>query len=71
MVADHAEFDPDEVLSPGIHRSHNPSDSDLVDESYEVIVPNYLLAPEICERWIKRLNERYGRSFELSYSSDE
>lgn len=71
MIADHSEFDPDEVLSPGIHRNHNPDDPDLVDESYEIIVPNHLLAPEICEMWIERLNDTYGRSFELSYSSDE
>lgn len=71
MTADHSKFNSDEVLSPGIHRDHNPGDPDLVDESYEIIVPNYLLAPEICERWIERLNDTYGRSFELSHSSDK
>ena len=71
MVADHSEFDPDELLSPGIHRGQNPDDPDLVDENYVIIVPNHLLTPEICDRWIERLNDTYGRQFKLSYSFDE
>jgi hypothetical protein len=71
MTVDHSEFDPDELQPPGIHRDHHPNDPDLVDEMYVIVVPNYQLHPEICDRWIDRLNNEYERSFELAYSSDE
>jgi hypothetical protein len=71
MTVDHSEFDPDGLRPPGIHRDHHPNDPDLVDESYVIIIPNNRLHPEICEKWIERLNSEYGRRFELSYSSDE
>lgn len=71
MVADHSKFNPDKLLPPGIHQDHNPDDPDLVDESYDIIVPNDRLHPKICERWIERVNDQCGRRFELWYPSDE
>jgi|APHM01.1.fsa_nt_gi hypothetical protein len=71
MTVDHSEFNPDELQPPGIHRdNYHPDEPDLVTESYVIIVPNYRLHPEICDRWIKRLNTEYDRDFELMYSSD-
>ena len=71
MIVDHSEFDPDEILAPGVHRDYHPDNPDLVDESYDIIIPNNRLSSTICEDWIDRLNKKYERCFELSYSNTQ
>jgi len=56
------------VFLPGINRETYYDDSDYVDEFYDIVVPHDFLHPEICEGWIKRLNQQYDKDFQLEYS---
>jgi hypothetical protein len=71
-VVEHERFDPTNVQAPGIYLDGTHyDDADKVDESYTIIVPYPFLSPELCQEWIKKLNEQYDRQFELDIDEDQ
>jgi hypothetical protein len=60
-------FDSDKVQEPGIYRDRaHEGDDDKVEEAYTVIVPKEFLTPELCEKYMEKLNESFYRNFELN-----
>jgi hypothetical protein len=59
-------FDYNKVKKPGIYRNGTYYDEeDSVDEGYTIIVPYSFLTPELCREYIKKLNQKFDRKFEL------
>jgi hypothetical protein len=59
-------FDLEKLKKPGVYRdSKNNNDEEKVDESYTIIVGRSFLSPELCQKWIQKLNEKFDRNFSL------
>ena len=65
-------FDSDKVKEPGIYRDGvHEGDEDKVEEAYTVIVPNDFLTPELCKKYLEKLNEKFDRNFKLDIKSHQ
>jgi len=61
----HDEFESD-IKGPGVYRdSTHYRNPQKVDEAYTVIVPNDFMTQKMCEGYIKKLNDKFDRNFEL------
>lgn len=71
-VVEHEKFDPTNLQAPGVYLDGTHyEDDEKVDESYTIYVPFPFLSPELCRRWIQKLNEQYDRQFELRISEEQ
>lgn len=60
-------FDSDKVKEPGIYRdSIHEDNEDKVEEAYTVILPKDFLTPELCKKYLEKLNEKFDRNFKLN-----
>lgn len=59
-------FDSEKVKKPGVYRdSKNYEDEEKVYEGYTIIVDRSFLSPELCQKWIEKLNKKFDRNFSL------
>lgn len=54
-------FDPAAVTEPGIHRQVTDD-----HEHFTIVVPNDIMVRELCERWLEKLNQEYGKDLDLA-----
>lgn len=65
-------FDADKVRAPGVYRdSVHRDDDEKVNEAYTVIVPKSFLTPELCRKYIEKLNEEFDRKFSLNIKDEQ
>lgn len=63
VLYQHRRFEND-FDGPGIYQDDTHyEDSDKVDESYTIIVPEEFMTREMCEEYLYKLNEEYNREF--------
>ena len=65
-------FDYNTVKLPGVYRSDTHYDKkDYVDESYTIVVPHGFLTPELCQKYIDKLNKKFDRKFKLKIEEEQ
>jgi len=65
-------FDYSKASNPGIYRDETCYDEEeSVDEGYTVIVPYSFLTPELCEKYIEKLNQKFDRNFKLDIKEEQ
>jgi len=64
-------FDADRFRKPGVYRDSVHRDDERVDEAYTVIVSKNFLAPELCRKYIEKLNEEFERNFSLNIKDEQ
>lgn len=71
-VVETEHFDGLRTKAPGVHRDGTYYDEeDSLDESYSIVVPYGFLSPKLCKHWIQKLNEKFGRNFELEITEEQ
>ena len=63
-------FNAEKVRKPGVYRDA-VNEEDKIDELYTVIVPRSFLTPELCERYLEKLNEKFDRNFKLKIKPEQ
>lgn len=67
------DFEEDDVVPPGVYQDRDrptfdpPEDADLSDwdNCYTIVVPFAFMNEKICNKFLKKLNEKYDTDFEL------
>ena len=62
---DPEEFDGQKVMEPGAYRDKTREEGENNTETYTIIVPKSFLTPELCEKYIEKLNKKYNRNYSL------
>jgi hypothetical protein len=60
-IANTTKFDATAITGPGIYDYQ----FDMRETEYLIIVPQKTLRRDVCEFWIKKLNAKYSKDFEL------
>lgn len=62
-IANHSEFQAGSITGPGIYHEY----FDAQQPEFLIVVPKDSLTQRACEFWVKKLNAKYHRDFELDW----
>lgn len=66
-VVDAEKFDYSQVKRPGVHLDYTHyREEGKVDESYTIIIPYDYMSPELCGKYLNKLNNKYSRRMILA-----